>query len=156
VRVRGRDGDVLGIAAVALRPDVGGAREIVRRGGVAQPRIDQHAASEQLAGVATDHDAAHVGALDPRKDDRRTAPRRVAATGRREAVGRAGSGLGLDPLRVPAGARVDIGVVQPAGADAHEHLAGRGRRVRPAVVVLEDLEAAMARSHDRSHYSSQT
>jgi hypothetical protein len=72
------------------------------------------------------HDpAAGVGALDAREDDGRAAPGRILAAGRLSCVCRA-AGRARDGLGIPALARVDIGVVEAAGADLDQHLAGPG------------------------------
>jgi hypothetical protein len=62
------------------------------------------------------------------------------------AAGRPGDGLGI-----PALARVDVGVVEPAGADLDQNLAGSGVGAGPVGAVVKLVEAAMSRRYHSAH-----
>ncbi len=57
----------------------------------------------------------------------------------------------LDLPRVPCGAGVDIGVVEPTGFDPYQCLTRSGRRPGYIFPVFEFIEATVAGKHYRSH-----
>ena len=83
--------------------------------------------------------------LVARRQQRRAAPGRVLIVSRIEC---AAGGLAGYALGIPAGTRIHVGVVEPAGMDFHQHFARPGFRRRPVGPRFQLLQPAMAGQDD--------
>mmetsp|Transcript_1432 Transcript_1432/g.3676 ORF Transcript_1432/g.3676 Transcript_1432/m.3676 type:complete len:317 (+) Transcript_1432:361-1311(+) len=141
-----------GIATVEFRAEVFRLVHVGWISPVANPRVDEDSPADQTAvdALAYSFDApTNVGALDARELDAR-APGAVVAlihlAGARSAF--------ADGFRIPASASVHIGVVQPAGENADQRLAGPNFWLGPIGVILQFVEVAMACEDEGAHPSS--
>lgn len=123
--------------------------------GAKQPRIDNDplADASRINAISYCFDAAYgVGALDAGKDQRLTAPGGLGCIADREPGGAQSLGDAvLHLFRIPGRPGVDVGVVQPAGADLDEDLDRTCDRLWSVFAPHQLVEITMAREDHGVH-----